>query len=144
MLKKPYFLLLIGVMFSLFIVACSETNEVQDEKEDVFEDVLIPDEENVPDTDAPEEESNMEEAASPGDEDLTAQLLEEDGVRGGQVYVDGDTVVATMMLEAELDQDSVTALAERYADQIKDEHADKKVNVQAIQDGENVANITLD
>jgi hypothetical protein len=48
------------------------------------------------------------------------------------------------MLEKEVNDVDAKELAERYADEIKIEYKELPVNVQAIRDGENVANIQVD
>jgi hypothetical protein len=81
-------------------------------------------------------------AALTKDEDLTKQLTSEKGVLGGQVYFQGnDYVIATLAMKKGTDKTTSQALAQKYADLLKQKYKDKKVNVQAISDGKNLANI---
>lgn len=77
-------------------------------------------------------------------EDLTKKIQDEKGVIDGQAYEQDGTAIGTLLLEKDVSDDDAKKLAERYADEIKKEYKDLPVNVQAVRDGENVANITLD
>lgn len=78
------------------------------------------------------------------DEELSEKIEEEEGVTGGRVYEQGDYIIGTMIIEKGVKQDKIDQIAEKYARELKDKYPNKKVNVQAVQDGKNVANITLD
>lgn len=77
-------------------------------------------------------------------EELTKQIQDEKGVIDGQAYEQDGTAVGTLLLDKEVSDEDAKELAERYADEIKKEYKDLPVNVQAVRDGENVANVTLD
>lgn len=96
----------------------------------------------TPGTEGPNDNVGREEENI--DKDLTEGLKSEAGVSNGRVYEKGDYVIATMMIEEGVSQGEIDQLAERYAQQIKEKYPDKKVNVQAVQGNENVANVTLD
>ena len=53
-------------------------------------------------------------------------------------------IVATMVIKDDASETDAKALAEKYAKQLKEEHKDMKVNVQAVQKGKNVADITIE
>ena len=73
----------------------------------------------------------------------TEQLKKEKEISNGQVYVQNNTVTATMIIKDDVSEADAKALAEKYAKDLKAEHKDMKVNVQAIHKGKNIANITL-
>lgn len=75
-------------------------------------------------------------------EELTKQVRDEDGVIDGQVYEQNGTAIGTLILDSDVSDEDAEKLAERYAEEIKKEYKDLPVNVQAVRDGENVANIT--
>ncbi|WP_438315195.1 hypothetical protein [Sporosarcina sp. FA9] len=93
-----------------------------------------------------EQGTDKEEAAQSEKENeaLTKKIQDEEGVMGGRVYEQSGTAIGILMLEKEVNDEDAKKLAERYADEIKKEYKDLPVNVQAIRDGENVANIQLD
>jgi uncharacterized protein YejL (UPF0352 family) len=74
----------------------------------------------------------------------TEQLKKEKEISNGQVYVQNNMVVATMLIKDNISEADAKALAEKYAKQLKEEHKDMKVNVQAVQKGKNIANITIE
>ena len=76
--------------------------------------------------------------------DLTKSILEEEGVIAGQAYEQDGLAVGTLSLEADVSDKDAKKLAEKYADELKKEYKDLPVNVQAVRDGENIANISLD
>lgn len=77
-------------------------------------------------------------------EELTKSILEEEGVIAGQAYEQDGLAVGTLSLEANVSDKDAKKLAEKYADELKKEYEDLSVNVQAVRDGKNVANISLD
>lgn len=74
--------------------------------------------------------------------ELTKQVKEEDGVIDGQVYEQDGMAIGTLLLEKKVSNNEAKRLAEKYADELKKEYQDLIVNVQAVRDGKNVANIT--
>jgi hypothetical protein len=74
----------------------------------------------------------------------TEQLRKEKEISNGQVYIEKDVVMATMLIKDDVSEADAKALAEKYAKQLKEEHKDMKVNVQAVQKGKNIANITIE
>ncbi|GAA0179323.1 hypothetical protein SH2C18_22130 [Clostridium sediminicola] len=78
------------------------------------------------------------------DKDITKDLNEEEAIEGSKVYLKDDTAIGTMIIKEGVSQEDAKALAEKYAKEIKETYKDMKVNVQAVQNGENLANITLE
>ncbi|MGG3841610.1 hypothetical protein [Anoxybacillus kestanbolensis] len=76
--------------------------------------------------------------------ELTKKVKEENGVLNGQVYTQNGMAVGTLVLDKKVSDADAKKLAEKYAKELKEEYKDMKVNVQAVRDGKNVANITLD
>ncbi|MCA0970952.1 hypothetical protein LCM20_10150 [Halobacillus litoralis] len=92
-----------------------------------------------------EDEPASEQERQPNENEnteLTGQVLEEDGVINGSVYTEEGKAIGTMILEASVNNERAEELANKYADQLKEEYPDSSVNVQAVKDGENVANVT--
>lgn len=77
-------------------------------------------------------------------EDLTEKLKKESIVADGQVYFQGDYVIATILAKEGSKEDEVKKLADKYAQDLKKKYDDKKVNVQAISGGKNVATVILE
>lgn len=77
------------------------------------------------------------------DEEKTDDILKEEGITAGQVYLEkeSDMMVTTMVADSEVDEEKIKELAEKYAEELKKEYPDKKVNVQAVKDGKNIANV---
>ncbi|WP_026477315.1 hypothetical protein [Alkaliphilus transvaalensis] len=78
------------------------------------------------------------------DRELTEELVAEDEVINGQVYEQDDVVIGTMIIEEGVSQEDIDRIANKYADQLKEKYPNKRVNVQAVQGGQNVANIMLE
>jgi ABC-type phosphate transport system substrate-binding protein len=79
------------------------------------------------------------------DKKLTETLVKEKEVANGQVYFSGeDWVIGTMIIEEGVSGEQIKKLAEKYANDIKKNYPDKKVNVQAVQNGVNLANIMIE
>lgn len=74
--------------------------------------------------------------------ELTGKVLEEEGVIDGSVYTNEGTATGTMILESSVSKEKAEKLANKYAEQLKKEYPDSSINVQAVKDGENVANVT--
>lgn len=77
-------------------------------------------------------------------EDYTSDLKEEKEIMDGQVYIQDNTVIAAMIIKEEVTDKKAQALAEQYAKDLKATYTDKKVNVQAVKGGENIASVELD
>lgn len=120
--KMKGFLITMLVVALFLVVACRRT-------------------ETPPTTETPQEPPKAEQKI---DEALTDQVKEEAGVSAGRVYEQGDYVIGTMAIEEGVSQEEIDQLAEKYAQAIKKKYPNKKVNVQAIQGNENVANVTLE
>jgi len=124
--------IMIGMLGAfLLVTGCSADKEKTDAKVDK----------------APIEQEADKENATPTEKEneaLTKKIQDEEGVAGGRVYEQNGTAIGILMIEKEVNDVDTKKLAERYADEIKKEYKDLPVNVQAIRDGENVANIQLD
>lgn len=77
-------------------------------------------------------------------EELTNSILGEESVIAGQVYEQNGLVIGTLLLVATVTDEDGKKIAEKYANELKKEYNDFPVNVQAVRDGENIANISLD
>ncbi|QBD84224.1 hypothetical protein EQG73_02460 [Clostridium tetani] len=77
------------------------------------------------------------------DEKLTNKIKKEKIVSDGQVYEQGEYVYATLIIKEDAKKEEIDKVANEYAKKLKSEHKDKKVSVQAVQGGKNVADITL-
>ncbi len=76
------------------------------------------------------------------DKNYTADLKKENGVQGGQVYVQNNMAIATMVLKDNVSDSDAKKLADKYAVELKKAYKDMKVNVQAVRKGKNIVNIT--
>ena len=74
--------------------------------------------------------------------ELTKKVRDEKGVLDGQVYEQDKMAIGTLVLDKKVSDKDAKKLAEKYASELKNEYKDKKVNVQAVRNGKNVANIT--
>lgn len=74
----------------------------------------------------------------------TEELKKEKEIYNGQVYVQNNMAVATMLIKDGVSETDAKALAEKYAKQLKEQYKDMRINVQAVQGGKNIANITIE
>ncbi|MBC2580179.1 hypothetical protein [Clostridium sp. DJ247] len=74
----------------------------------------------------------------------TEELKKEKEIYNGQVYVQNNVAIATMLIKDGVSEQEAKALAEKYAKQLKVQYNNMKVNVQAVQNGKNIANITIE
>ena len=77
------------------------------------------------------------------DVDLTEMLLADEEVLNGQIYLRNEWAIGAITLKDEVSVERVKEIAQEYAELIKEKYNDKRVNVQVILNGENVANIEL-
>jgi hypothetical protein len=77
------------------------------------------------------------------DKELTLKLTSEKIVNGGRVYLDNNFAIATINLKKGTDVTVAKILAQKYADILKQKYDKKKINVQAVLDNKNIANINL-
>ncbi len=68
----------------------------------------------------------------------------DEAVMAGELNVGDDLVTQTMLINEGIAEEDVVKLAEKIANELKEEYPDKRVNVQAVQDGNNLANILLE
>ena len=68
----------------------------------------------------------------------------DEAVIDGALNVGDDLVTQTMLIKEGITEEDITKLAEKIARDLKEEYPDKRINVQAVQDGVNMANILLE
>lgn len=73
--------------------------------------------------------------------ELTERLKQENEVQSGRIYIEDDAVSCAITIKPEADVEAAKALAQRYADELKQKYGDKDINVQAVQGGKNIASI---
>lgn len=117
-------------LFLLTVVGCSTNNEKKGNE-------VRKEEETAPSTVQVGNESEE-------NQEMTMKVKDEEGVLNGQVYTQDDVAIGTLVLDKSVSDEDAKKLAEKYAKEIKEEYQDTKVNVQAVRDGENVVNITLE
>lgn len=78
------------------------------------------------------------------DTKYTEDLKKETGVQEGQIYIQNGMAIATIILNDKISDEDAKKLAEKYAADLKKTYRDMKVNVQAVKNGKNIANITLE
>ncbi|WEG16749.1 hypothetical protein PQ478_19930 [Alkalihalophilus pseudofirmus] len=130
---------------AMLLAGCSEGEEQTDVTEETEE---TNEEQEIEETEAGEDFAEGEPVDSADYiEDgapITANIEQEAGVLGAQVFVDGDTAVGSLMLDEGVEEERVEALAESFAEEIKAAHEDKAANVQVVQNNEIVADITIE
>ncbi|MDV2684479.1 hypothetical protein RYX56_08865 [Alkalihalophilus lindianensis] len=122
---------------AFLLVACSDNEE---QTEVVNEEQDIEEAETEAEVGEPVDSTEYVEGGAP----LTANIEQEEGVLGAQVFVDGDTAVGSLMLDDNVEEERVEQLAEMFAEEIKEAHEDKAANVQVVQNSELVADITIE
>ncbi|WP_100374152.1 hypothetical protein [Bacillus sp. FJAT-45037] len=75
---------------------------------------------------------------------MTAGIEQEEGVRGAQVFIDGDTAVGSLMVEESVEEDRIEQLAEKFAEEIKATHEEKIVNIQVVQGDQLKLDLTVE
>ena len=76
-------------------------------------------------------------------EDLTKKLEGEKEVAKGNVYEKDDVVYSTFIVNEGTKEKEVTELVDKYAKQLQESYKDKKINVQAVKDGQVVKEQTI-
>jgi hypothetical protein len=77
------------------------------------------------------------------DKELTLKLTSEKIVAGGQIIVYENIATAAILCKKGTDEKAAKDLAKKYADILKQKYGKKKINVQAVLDNKNIANINL-
>ncbi|WP_207719422.1 hypothetical protein [Clostridium sp. cel8] len=77
-------------------------------------------------------------------EDKTAELKEEKILTNGKVYVQDNKVVATMIVKDDVSDADAKALANKYAKELKEEYKNMPVNVMAVKNDKNIANVKIE
>ncbi|NGP45402.1 hypothetical protein G4V62_10705 [Bacillaceae bacterium SIJ1] len=78
------------------------------------------------------------------DQSLTEQLKAEAAVADGRIYESEDNVVATIQLQSTATAEQGQQLAKKYQGLLQEKYAGKQVIVQAVLNGENVANLATE
>lgn len=117
----------LAAVFSAFLLVAGCSNDEEPKKEETKQEVK-------------QEEKKTPEITQ--NKELTKQVKDEEGVLDGQVYEQDGMAIGTLVLDKKVSNKDAKKLAEKYADELKKEYKDLKVNVQAVRDGKNVANIT--
>lgn len=68
----------------------------------------------------------------------------DEAVKGGQLDVREEVVLQTMLMEDGYTREQVEKLAQQKAEELKEEYPDRAVNVQAVREGKNLANIEIE
>ncbi len=77
------------------------------------------------------------------DIDLTKKLLDDEEVSDGQIYIRDEWAIGAIILNDDVSEERAQVIAQEYAEAIKEKYSDKKINVQVLLNGKNVANIEL-
>jgi len=75
--------------------------------------------------------------------ELTNQIKKENGLYGGQVYVQNNYAIATMVVKKGVKRDRIKSLVNEYSEKLKNEYKGKNINIQAVQNGKNMENKTI-
>ncbi|MCX7747304.1 MAG: hypothetical protein N2645_10505 [Clostridia bacterium] len=78
------------------------------------------------------------------DKELTKELKKEEIVADGQVYLQEDTVTLAMIIKEGIEKEKVQPIAQKYAEILRNKYKDKKINVQAARNGENLASVYIE
>lgn len=77
------------------------------------------------------------------DTDKTAQLKKEKAIFNGQVYVQNNRAIATMIIKSGVSDKEAKDLAQKYAQDLKKKYKNMQVNVMAVRDNKNIVNLTV-
>ncbi|HBC97742.1 MAG TPA: hypothetical protein DC034_13225 [Clostridium sp.] len=77
------------------------------------------------------------------DADKTAQLKKEKPILNGKVYVQNNRAVATMVIKNGTSDKEAKDLAQKYANDLKKKYKNMQVNVMAVKNNKNIANVTV-
>ena len=134
---------LLVLIFSalLLVVGCSNSEEASEESEQVEQETK-----NEKSDEQKQEQKQEPVQDSPDvkvDEDLTEKLEEEKAVSKGNVYEKDNVIYGTFIVNDKTDEKEVSELVDKYANELKDTHKDKKINVQAVKEGQVVQEQTI-
>ena len=73
---------------------------------------------------------------------MSNKLKAEKNVLDGEIYMQGNIIYCAVIMKGGTKEDEAKSLAQRYLDEIKLKFKDKKINVQVLGDGKNLANLT--
>ena len=76
--------------------------------------------------------------------DLMQQIQSENGVSVINASRDNDTVIVDITLKSDADGKNAKALAEKYTKKFKDTYKSKKANINVLQNGKSIANVTTE
>ncbi|MHC6178754.1 hypothetical protein ACYUJ6_02670 [Clostridium sp. JNZ X4-2] len=77
------------------------------------------------------------------DANKTAQLKKEKPILNGKVYVQNNRAIATMVIKEGISDKEAKNLAQKYARDLKKKYKNMQVNVMAVRDNKNIADITV-
>lgn len=77
-------------------------------------------------------------------ETLTNKMKTEDGIKDGQVYEKDGTAFGKIELDQTVSDADAKKLADKYADEIKEEYKNLPVRVEVVRDGKEVVNVSRD
>ncbi|PRR85677.1 hypothetical protein [Clostridium luticellarii] len=77
------------------------------------------------------------------DTDKTAKLKKEKSILNGKVYVQNNRAIATMVIKEGTSDKEAKDLAQKYANDLKKKYKNMQVNVMAVRNNKNIANITV-
>jgi hypothetical protein len=87
--------------------------------------------------------SKTEKVKITDDTTKTAQLKKEKAVFDGKVYVQNNRAIATMVIKQNVSDKEAKDLAQKYAEDLKKKYKNMQVNVMAVRDNKNVADVTI-
>lgn len=77
------------------------------------------------------------------DADKTVQLKKEKVISDGQVYVQNNRVIATMIIKSGVSDKEAKDLAQKYGQDLKKKYKNMEVRVMAVRDNKNIVNLTV-
>ncbi len=77
------------------------------------------------------------------DADKTAQLKKEKAISDGQVYVQNNRAIATMLIKSGVSDKEAKDLAQKYGQDLKKKYKNMEVRVMAVRDNKNIVNLTI-
>lgn len=140
------------LMFSLLFTACGTKKDVSDKRSNS----TIVSENKETSEDTKKSTNNAEDTKSSNDnkvnkddkkqnievdEEVTQKVESESSVEQANVYISDGSVKGAILLKKGTSEVEAKKIAEKYANELKQKYKDKEINVQAVSDGENLANI---
>lgn len=92
-------------------------------------------------TPAPTEPDEKPEPDKTVDTDVTEELKQEKDVSGGNVYEKNGVIMGSILLKDSEDAAYAKQLADKYLEKLKVKYPGKRINVQVVGNGKNLANV---